>query len=37
MEVNIFASKGSLWAVASKEELNGEKMQALAVEHMTPV
>jgi hypothetical protein len=26
-----------LWAVASKEELNEEKMQALAVEHMTPV
>jgi predicted SAM-dependent methyltransferase len=26
-----------LWAVASKEELDEEKMQALAVEHMTPV
>jgi predicted SAM-dependent methyltransferase len=26
-----------LWAVASKEELNEEKMQALAVLHMTPV
>jgi hypothetical protein len=26
-----------LWAVASKEELNEEKMQALALEHMTPV
>ena len=26
-----------LWAVASKEELNEEKMQALAAEHMTPV
>jgi len=26
-----------LWAVASKEELNEEKMQALAVEHMTPL
>jgi hypothetical protein len=26
-----------LWAVASKEELNEEHMQALAMEHMTPV
>jgi ubiquinone/menaquinone biosynthesis C-methylase UbiE len=26
-----------LWAVASKVELNEEKMQALALEHMTPV
>jgi len=26
-----------LWAVASKEELNEEKMQALAALHMTPV
>jgi hypothetical protein len=26
-----------LWAVASKEELNEEQMQALAVLHMTPV
>ena len=26
-----------LWAVASKEELNEEQMQALAVEHMTPL
>ena len=26
-----------LWAVACKEELNEEKMQALAVLHMTPV
>jgi len=26
-----------LWAVASKEELNEEKMQALAFLHMTPV
>ena len=26
-----------LWAVASKEELNEEQMQALAMEHMKPV
>ena len=26
-----------LWAVATKEELNEEQMQALAVEHMTPI
>ena len=26
-----------LWAVATKKELNEEQMQALAVEHMTPI